>query len=141
MGQHEPSGGGRSIPQHRRLTARAAEPEGGPRVEEELGPGLRRVWVRRSAAEIAAAGARLEQELAAMTAPGVLCYPNPSVANCTACPYLRPCLAMNEGGDGEAVLAAGFAPRPGGERPERRLGLVTWSTGRGAAPPGFDSER
>jgi hypothetical protein len=40
--QHEPSGGGRSIPQHRRMYARAREPARVKPVEQRTGPWFRR---------------------------------------------------------------------------------------------------
>ncbi|HZC64056.1 MAG TPA: hypothetical protein VE464_20635, partial [Streptosporangiaceae bacterium] len=53
--QHEPSGGGRSIPQHRRMYARAREPARVKPVEQRTGPGFRRTWLRRTPGDVAAA--------------------------------------------------------------------------------------
>ena len=64
--QHEPSGGGRSVSQHRRWQARVTEPARAAPVEQCLGPGFRRTWLRRSRDEVAAAGQRLAVDAAAM---------------------------------------------------------------------------
>jgi hypothetical protein len=70
--QHEPSGGGRSLPHHRRWQARASEPARAEPVEQITGDGFRRTWIRHRPAEIAAAGQRLAADLAAIVAPGRL---------------------------------------------------------------------
>jgi hypothetical protein len=66
--QHEPSGGGRSLPHHRRQQARDREPARAEPVEQVTGDGFRRTWVRHPPAEIAAAGQRLATDLAAIVA-------------------------------------------------------------------------
>ena len=71
--QHEPSGGGRSLPQHRRMYARARAPAAADRVTMQAGPGFRRIWVRRSRAEIDAAARGLAADAATMLAPGWPC--------------------------------------------------------------------
>ena len=48
VAQHEPSGGGRSIPQHVRLAARNAKPAEGGRTEQRTAGILRRTRIRRS---------------------------------------------------------------------------------------------
>ena len=68
--QHEPSGGGRSLPYHRRQQARDREPVHAEPVEQVIGDGFRRTWVRHPAAEIAVAGQRLATDLAAIVARG-----------------------------------------------------------------------
>ncbi len=78
LAQHEGSGGGRSIPQHRRLYAQASEPVEPDRVAHDVGPWFRRTWVRRSRAEIEQAGRQLALEARAMFDPGVAVYPSPS---------------------------------------------------------------
>jgi hypothetical protein len=70
--QHEPSGGGRSLPHHRRQQARASEPARAEPVEQVTGDGFRRTWIRHRPAEVAAAGQRLARDLAAIVAPGRL---------------------------------------------------------------------
>ena len=64
--QHEPSGGGRSIPQHRRMYARAREPARVKPVEQRTGRGFRRTWLRHTAGDVAAAGLRLGADVAEM---------------------------------------------------------------------------
>jgi hypothetical protein len=150
--QHEPSGGGRSIPQHRRMDARAREPmraEPGLPVStvqeisaseqadtaDQTGTGrFRRTWVRHSSAAIAAAGQRLAADAAAMLGAGPFAPPNPSDANCRPCEFLQPCLAMRAGRDSDFLLRSGYRARPPDRLQEGRLGGSSWSTGRGAAP-------
>jgi hypothetical protein len=137
--QHEGSGGGRSIPQHRRLYAKASEPEAPERVVHDTGPLFRRTWVRRAHTEIRQAGRQLAAEARAIFDPDVAVYPSPSETACRRCPFAAPCLALYEGrgADAEAILESSYHSRPAEEAVEGRLGGVTWSVGRGAAPPRF----
>jgi hypothetical protein len=135
--QHEPSGGGRSIPQHRRMYARASEPRRLEPVQQHVAEGFRRTWLRRSHADITQAGHRLSTEVAEMIRPGVSVYPNPSDNSCPACPYLDPCLALCAGEDAGPVLLSGYRERPPESPEEGRLGGGAWGIGRGAAPPRF----
>jgi hypothetical protein len=132
--QHEPSGGGRSIPQHRRLYARASEPADAAPVEQVTSGGFRRTWVRHSPAAIAEAGLRLGADTAAMLTAGAAAEPNPSDANCRPCAFLPPCLAMRAGRDSEFLLRSGYRARPPDRLEEGRLGGGAWGMGRGAAP-------
>ena len=66
--QHEPSGGGRSIPQHRRMYATAREPSRFDRIEQHAAAEFRRTLVRRSREEVAEAGGRLAADAARMAA-------------------------------------------------------------------------
>jgi hypothetical protein len=144
--QHEPSGGGRSIPQHRRMDARAREPVRAPAIEQistvvrvggdgQAGTGaFRRTWVRHSPAAVTAAGRRVAADAAAMLAAGPSAAPNPGDANCRPCAFLEPCLAMRAGRDSEFLLRSGFRTRPPDVLTEGRLGGGAWGTGRGAAP-------
>jgi PD-(D/E)XK nuclease superfamily len=131
--QHEPSGGGRSIPQHRRLYAAAREPAAASEIEHVTTGAFRRTWVRHSPAAIAAAGQRLAADTAAMLAAAAA-PPNPSDANCRPCAFLPPCLAMRAGRDGEVLLRSGYQSRPPDVLTEGRLGGGAWGLGRGAAP-------
>jgi hypothetical protein len=131
--QHEPSGGGRSIPHHRRLYAQAREPATTAPVEQEQSGPFRRTWIRHSSEAIAAAGARLAADAAAMIAAGPGAEPNPADANCRPCAYLPPCLAMRAGRDSEFLLRSGYRQRPPDTLEEGRLGGGAWGTGRGAA--------
>jgi hypothetical protein len=132
--QHEPSGGGRSIPQHRRLYAAAREPAVASEIEQVTTGAFRRTWVRHSRASIAAAGHRLAADTAAMLAAPASAPPNPSDANCRPCPFLAPCLATRAGRDGAVLLRSGYRPRPPDVLTEGRLGGGAWGLGRGAAP-------
>jgi hypothetical protein len=137
--QHEGSGGGRSIPQHRRLYAHATEPDAPERVRHDTGPWFRRTWIRRSRAEISQAARQLAVEAGALFDPDVAIYPSPSAAACGRCPFAAPCLARYEGreDEAEAILVSSYRSRPEDGPVPGRLGGVTWSTGRGAAPPTF----
>jgi hypothetical protein len=143
IAQSEGSGGGRSIPQHRRLYARANEPVEPERVVHENGPYFRRTWIRRSRGEVEQAGQQLAREAREIFAPGVAVYPSPSEANCRRCPFSAPCLALYEGHGAEAsaMLASSYRTRTDSELEEGRLGGVTWSVGRGAAPQRFSGRQ
>jgi hypothetical protein len=137
VAQHEGSGGGRSVPQHRRLYAQAREPAVLERMERDDGPWFRRTWVRRTREEVAQAGRQLATEARQMFDPGVAVYPSPSPA-CRRCAFDAPCQALYEGRESEAdaILRSSYRPRGHGDV-VGRLGGVTWSVGRGAAPPQF----
>ena len=137
--QHEPSGGGRSIPQHRRMYAVAREPYRPGRIEQYTAAEFRRTWIRRSPDEVAEAGRSLAAAAADMTAAGARIGPDPSSAICPQCAYLAPCQAMRAGRDQEAasLLATAYRERPPETLEEGRLGGNTWGLGRGAAPPRF----
>lgn len=140
--QHEGSGGGRSVPQHRRLDARASAPAEPKIVEHDTGPWFRRTWIRRSPAEIDQAGRQLASEAREIFDPDVVVFPSPSAQACGNCPFASPCLALYEGNEteAEAILTSSYRTRST-EVVEGRLGAVTWSTGRGAAPPRFTGRR
>ena len=136
--QGEPSGGGRAIPQHRRLSARTSregEPTAGSEtgIEQSTAGPLRRTRIRRSRAEIGAVGASIGREAIAMSADPAI-YPT-FAAHCRTCEFRTPCLALVQGTDPEPVLARHFRRRRTEERPKPRLGQSTWGFGRGAAPP------
>jgi hypothetical protein len=140
--QHEGSGGGRSVPQHRRLYAQATEPADPEHVVHDIGPWFRRTWTRRSRTEISQAGRQLASEAREVFNPEVAVYPSPSDAACRRCQFAAPCLALYEGRhvEAQAILDSSYRSRPSEELVEGRLGGVTWSTGRGAAPPRFSGE-
>ena len=139
MRQHEPSGGGRAIPQHRRLYAAAREPDRPDRIEQHTTAQFRRTRIRRRPDEVAEAGRRLAATAVAMTAAGAGTRPNPSSVICPPCAYLAPCQAMRAGRDAEAaiLLNSAYQQRDPEARAEGRLGSSTWGMGRGAAPPRF----
>ena len=131
VAQHEPSGGGRSIPQHRRASARTADTD--TRVEQRTAGMLRRTRIRRGRAEIAAAAALIGAEaLDMITAPAI--YPTPA-AHCRLCEFGVPCLALVAGLDPKPLLDKEFRPRSADTPTKPRLGQATWGFGRGAAPP------
>ena len=135
--QHEPSGGGRSIPQHRRLYAVAKEPARPDRVEQQAAANFRRTWVRWTRAEVAEAGRRLATDAARMMDPATGAEPNPSDENCPACVFAAPCQAVFAGQEPGAALGSGYRQRPAEKTAEGRLGGGVWGLGRGAAPPRF----
>jgi hypothetical protein len=135
--QHEPSGGGRSIPQHRRMYARSREPARVEPIEQRTEDGFRRTWLRRSPADVAEAGRRLGADVAEMAREDLDVYPEPSDQNCPACPYLDPCRALMAGRDARPILLSGYRKRPPEPPGEGRLGGRAWGMGRGAAPPRF----
>ncbi len=139
--QHEPSGGGRSIPQHRRMYAQATQPHQVEPIEQLTGDGFRRTWLRRTPAEVARAGHRLGQDVAEMAREDLDVYPEPSDDKCPPCPYLDPCLALRTGRDDEPVLRTGYRKRAPESPEEGRLGGRAWGMGRGAAPPKFPGRR
>ena len=135
VAQHDPSGGGRSIPQHVRLAARDARPTDGGRIEQRTAGILRRTRIRRSRDEIAAVGSLMAAEALEMTgAPAT--YPSTG-PHCLACEFMAPCLTLFHGADPEPLLAVHFRRRPGDDEQKPRLGQATWGFGRGAAPPGW----
>jgi hypothetical protein len=135
--QHEPSGGGRSIPQHRRMYVQASPPARVEPVEQQTEEGYRRTWLRRSPADVAEAGRRLAADLAEMARPDAGVYPEPSDRNCPPCPFLAPCQALMDGHDAGPILRSGYRRRPPDGPEEGRLGGRAWGMGRGAAPPRF----
>ena len=135
--QHEPSGGGRSIPQHRRMYVQASPPPRIEPIEQQTEDGYRRTWLRRSPADVAEAGRRLAADLAEMARPDVGVYPEPSDRNCPPCPFLDPCQALVDGHDAGPILRSGYRSRPPDGPEEGRLGGRAWGMGRGAAPPRF----
>jgi hypothetical protein len=139
--QHEPSGGGRSIPQHRRMYVQAREPKRVEPLEQLETDGFRRTWLRRDPADVKQAGRRLGADVAEMTREDLDIYPEPSDDKCPPCPYLEPCRAMRAGRDEEQILLTGYRKRPPEPPAEGRLGGRAWSLGRGAAPPRFPPRR
>jgi hypothetical protein len=136
VAQHEGSGGGRSIPQHQRVSARASGLGAGSRFDQQTAGPLRRTRIRRARHEIAAVGTQLAAEALDMVREPAI-YPNPA-AHCSTCEFAAPCLAMFEGADPQPLLATRFRRQPVGGRPKPRLGQATWGFGRGAAPPQWE---
>jgi hypothetical protein len=138
VAQHEGSGGGRSIPQHQRVSARASRVNVARRVDENTAGPIRRTRIRRSRQEIADVGRQLAVEALDMVS-GPAIYPSPA-AHCSACEFAAPCLVLFEGGDPEPTLEARFRQRPVSAQPKPRLGQATWGFGRGAAPPNWGDQ-
>ncbi len=136
--ESEPSGGGRAIPQHRRLSARTSRSDVTGDVERWMAGPVRRTRIRRSRDDIAATGTQLAAEAVQILA-GPAIYPT-FAAHCQACEFRGPCQALVDGVDPEPMLAAGYRPRPTDDQADRRrprLGQSTWGFGRGAAPPNW----
>ncbi|WP_375482876.1 hypothetical protein [uncultured Mycobacterium sp.] len=108
--QSEGSGGGRSIPQHRRLSARTSRPDASSRVQQFAAGPLRRTRIRRSRAEIGAVGTLIAAEAIDMCNEPAI-YPTFD-RHCQRCEFSAPCLALTEGTDAEPILAAHFRPHP-----------------------------
>ncbi len=132
VAQHEPSGGGRALPQHRRVSVQTSLPGAQPHTEQRTAGVLRRTRIRRSRHEIASVGMLIAAEALDMTGWPTL-YPTPG-AHCRECEFSAPCLAMTQGADPEPALTEGFQSPPV-EPPKPRLGQSTWGFGRGGAPP------
>jgi hypothetical protein len=131
--QSEGSGGGRAIPQHRRLVARTSRADQSGPVEQFTAGLLRRTRIRRSRTEIGGVGALIGNEAIEMSREPAI---HPTFADhCEACEFGGPCLALVAGSDPEPMLAANFRPRPPDDQLKPRLGQSTWGFGRGAAPP------
>jgi hypothetical protein len=133
VAQHEPSGGGRSIPQHRRIYVRASESVNDNRIEQRTAGLLRRTRIRRGRQEIGSVGAQLAVEALEMIDDTAV-YPTPA-AHCRFCEFSAPCLALMQSCDPEPLLANDFRRHPGEAERRPRLGQATWGFGRGAAPP------
>jgi hypothetical protein len=131
--QSEPSGGGRAIPQHRRLSARTSRSDETGHVEQFTAGPLRRTRIRRSRAEIGAVGMLIGAEAIGMNSEPAITAT--FAAHCQTCEFSGPCLALVEGTDPEPMLAANYRRHPGANRAKPRLGQSTWGFGRGAAPP------
>ena len=129
-----PAPQGRPQVGHRRMYARSGTVSG-ERLHAEGTDSFRRTRLRRGDAELAAAGADLAAEVTAATSPDLQIYPSPAPEVCSRCSYRAPCLILNQGQDPTAELAKSYRPRPPEPIQEGRLGGVTWSMNRGAAPP------
>jgi hypothetical protein len=132
--QHEPSGGGRSLPQHQRASAQAAGRAAIDRTEQRTAGVLRRTRIRRTRHEITSVGSLIAAEALDMTGWPTI-YPT-FAGHCRDCEFNAPCAALTAGQDAELLLQNGFRRRPGESR-KPRLGQATWGFGRGAAPPGW----
>jgi len=104
-------------------------------VVEQGGEMFRRTRVPRTRAASTISAAVSPVEALEMLDAALALYPTPAPEHCAACHFRAPCLAMNEGADAEAILTETYRVRPPEAPGEGRLGAVTWSMSRGAAPP------
>ncbi len=125
---------GRTQVRHRRMYARSGTVSG-ERLHAEGTDAFRRTLIRRSEAELAAAGLDLAAEVRTTTSENLDIYPSPAPEVCARCAYRIPCVTMNQGHDATAELSKLYQQRPPESVQEGRLGGVTWSMNRGAAPP------
>ncbi|HTJ74803.1 MAG TPA: PD-(D/E)XK nuclease family protein [Acidimicrobiales bacterium] len=125
---------------HRRMYVRAGDVEG-PAITREGDDAVRRTWIRRGLVEMERVRHKLGVEAREMTADRVAVYPTPAWDSCSACRFRSPCLALDTGEDVSELLATAYRPRPPATPEEGRLGTITWSIGRGAAPPTFRGDR
>jgi hypothetical protein len=119
---------------HRRMYARSGTVSG-ERLHAEGTDAFRRTRIRRSAAELTAASADMAAEVIAAMSSDLQVYPSPGPEACSRCRYRAPCLIVNQGQDPTAELSKSYRQRPAETMQEGRLGGVTWSMNRGAAPP------
>jgi hypothetical protein len=139
VAQHGPSGGGRPMPQHRRMYAKPPNVNTADRLVHHFAGPVRRTVIRRTREEITGIGRLIGAEALEMTDPQLVTYPSPAT-HCADCAFVAPCLAMTETDDPTPALTAGYRRRPARVVPKPRLGQTTWSFGRGAAPPAWDSQ-
>jgi hypothetical protein len=125
---------GRTQVRHRRMYARSG-PVSGQRLQVESTDAFRRTLIRRGEDELAAAGRDLAVEVSTATRANVDVFPSPAPEVCARCSYRSPCLALNQGLDASAELSQSYRHQPPELVEEGRLGGVTWSMNRGAAPP------
>src|SRR5437588_2832716 len=98
------------VPGHRRMYAQA-EYVPTDVVVEQGGEMFRRTRVPRTRAALDDLGRRIATEATEMLDAELPLYPTPTPEHCSACDFRAPCLAMNEGADAEAVLAATYRVR------------------------------
>jgi hypothetical protein len=141
LGQHgpRPQPAGRPQVGHRRMYARSST-VAGERLHAEGTDAFRRTQIRRGEAELAAAGVNLAAEVTNATSVDLNIYPSPAPRVCARCSYRSPCLLLNQGEDVTAELSKSYRHRPPEPIQEGRLGGVTWSMNRGAAPPRWSSQ-
>jgi hypothetical protein len=109
------------------------EPE--HRVEQRGNAFFRRTAIARSQKELENAGRQIALEALDIAHPDSLLYANPVWEACSVCAYRRPCMAMNEGANAEAILSSFYRKRTDDEFEPGRLGGSTWSIDRGSVPP------
>jgi hypothetical protein len=85
---------------------------------------FRRTRIRRTRAEIEAAGARVAEQSRIMARADLHCYPTPEWSTCLSCHFREPCLALMQGADPRPILSEDYRPRPRRDFEEGRLGSV-----------------
>jgi hypothetical protein len=123
---------------HRRMYARSSAVPG-ERLAAEGTDTFRRTRIRRGEVELAAASVDLAAEARTATSTDLEIYPSPAPGVCARCAYRPPCLVLNQGGEVSAELSRSYRHRAPEPVQEGRLGGVTWSMNRGAAPPRWPS--
>ncbi len=136
--QAPPPPAGHQQVHHRRMYARSGTVSG-ERLHAEGTDVFRRTQIRRGEAELAAAGADLAAEVTTATSADLKIFPSPAPGVCARCSYRSPCVMMSQGDDATAELSTSYRERPPEPVQEGRLGGVTWSMNRGAAPPRWPS--
>ncbi|MGH3815754.1 MAG: hypothetical protein ACRDUV_25445 [Pseudonocardiaceae bacterium] len=137
MGEPDPAApprAGHQQVRHRRMYAGSGTVPG-ERLHAEGTDAFRRTRIRRGDTELTAAGAGLAAEVSAATSTDLEIYPSPEPGICARCSYRPPCLVLNQGDDATAELSKSYRQRAPEPIQEGRLGGVTWSMNRGAAPP------
>ncbi|MDQ2789517.1 MAG: hypothetical protein M3Y73_07360, partial [Actinomycetota bacterium] len=138
LGVQAPPPAGHQQVHHRRMYARSGTVSG-ERLHAEGTDVFRRTQIRRGEAELAAAGADLAAEVTTATSADLKIFPSPAPGVCARCSYRSPCVMMSQGDDATAELSTSYRERPPEPVQEGRLGGVTWSMNRGAAPPRWPS--
>jgi hypothetical protein len=118
----------------------ATEVAGVQHTEVRVGDGppeFRRTVIEHSLGEQQAAVTRLGRTAMAMVEASLSVEPTPDWAHCGGCEFRPPCIAMNRGADPRPLLVRDYRVRPDVVEEPGRIGGVTWSIGRGAAPPQF----
>ena len=119
---------------------RRGRPAGADGAGTGTAPEFRRTRVRKQPKELRQLRRQAAAELVAMLDPAVVLYPTPTPANCGACAFKAPCLAMSAGDDPEPILAGGYRTavpftiplpeRTGSLGPQRVIGWKTAGPGR-----------
>ncbi|HEX3621633.1 MAG TPA: hypothetical protein VHT97_04885 [Acidimicrobiales bacterium] len=125
---------------HRRMYVRAGRSPD-PEITREGDDVFRRTRIRRGPVEMERVRHKLALEARDMTGGALAVYPTPTWDTCAPCRFRSPCIALDTGDDSAAILAEQYRLRPEPVAVEGRLGTVTWSIGRGAAPPTFGRDR
>jgi len=102
---------------------------------------FRRTWLPKSSAELHQLRAQMAYEALDMVDPDLHVYPNPSPSHCGVCAFRAPCIATNAGSGVAEIFASSYRQVSEEVVEEGRLGGVSWSMNRGAAPPRFGPER